>query len=232
MKVVVSLILALTLVCTAALPTYAAPRQVLQGTEIHLTLLNSISTATARDGDSFVAVVAKPVVMDSLIVLPVGTRIHGVVSMIQRPKAFSLFRGQAYMSVSFKTIEIDSRLLPVQMTILGIGTPRVEGYSRERSDLRVMEGEILQEKHDVAGDVLGMTIGGGGGSLIGLIAGHVARGFGIGMAGGAIYVAARKGKEIDMPAQTGMLVRMDNTITVPMVAAGNVNSTGSETATQ
>jgi hypothetical protein len=30
---------------------------------------------------------------------------------------------------------------------------------------------------------------------------------------------ARKGKEIDMPPQTGMLVRMDNTITVPSIAA-------------
>jgi hypothetical protein len=39
------------------------------------------------------------------------------------------------------------------------------------------------------------------------------------MAGGAIYVVARKGKEIDMPPQTGMLVRMDNTITVPSIAA-------------
>ena len=225
MKVVVSLFLTLALVCTAAPPTYAEPRQVMQGTEIHLTLLDSISTVSAREGDPFVAVVAKPVVIGSLIVLPVGTRIHGVISMIQRPKAFSMFRGQAYMSLQFKTFEVDSRLVPVEMTILGIGTPRVEGYSRERRDLKIMEGEILQQKHDVAGDVLGMAIGGGGGSLIGLILGNVARGFGIGFAGGAIYVASRKGKEIDMPAQTGMLVRMDNTVTVPGIAASNPDNT-------
>jgi hypothetical protein len=85
--------------------------------------------------------------------------------------------------------------------------------------VKIIEGEVLQEKHDVKGDVVGMAVGGGGGSLVGLIFSNVARGFGIGMAGGAIYVVARKGKEIDMPPQTGMLVRMDNTITVPSIAA-------------
>jgi hypothetical protein len=106
------------------------------------------------------------------------------------------------------------------MSILGIGGPRgVEGYSKRRNDMKITEGEILQEKHDVKGDVIGMAVGGGGGSLVGLIFSNVARGFGIGMAGGAIYVVARKGKEIDMPAQTGMLVRMDSTITVPLIAA-------------
>jgi hypothetical protein len=49
----------------------------------------------------------------------------------------------------------------------------------------------------------------------------VARGFGIGFAAGAIYVAARKGKEVEMPAQTGMLARLDGTVTVPYVAASN-----------
>ena len=41
MKVVLSLVLAFVLVCTAAPPIYAEPRQVLQGTEIHLTLTHS-----------------------------------------------------------------------------------------------------------------------------------------------------------------------------------------------
>jgi len=47
MKAVVSFVLVFALVCSAAPPTYAEPRQVLQGTEIHLTLLNGITTASA-----------------------------------------------------------------------------------------------------------------------------------------------------------------------------------------
>jgi hypothetical protein len=227
MKILLSLVLVVTLLCTAAPPIYAEPREVLQGTEIHLTLLDSINSKDTREGDPFVAVVSAPVVVGSLIIIPAGTRVHGVVGTIQKAKSFSLFRGQAYMNMSFKTMEVDSRLIPIQMSILGIGGPRgVEGYSKRRNDMKITEGEILQEKHDVKGDVIGMAVGGGGGSLVGLIFSNVARGFGIGMAAGAVYVVARKGKEIDMPPQTGMLVRMDNTITVPSIAA-SVQTSGS-----
>jgi len=223
MKVLLSLILAFALVCTAAPPIYAEPQQVIQGTEIHLTLLNHISSSRTREGDPFIAIVSKPVMMGDQVVIPAGTRVHGVVSTIQKAKMFSVFRGQAYMNVSFKTMEVDSRLIPVQMSILGIGQPRVEGYSKERHDVKISEGEVLQEKHDIKGDAIGMVIGGGGGSVIGAIAGNLARGLGIGLAGGAVYVVARKGKEVDMPEQTGMLVRMDNTITLPGTVAAVVD---------
>ena len=103
MKVVVSLLLVLALVCTAAPPTYAEPRQVLQGTEIHLTLLTPIRVRHSKEGDPFIAVLAQPVAFDSRIILPAGTRVNGVVGTIQKPKIFSLFRGQAYMSLTFKT---------------------------------------------------------------------------------------------------------------------------------
>jgi hypothetical protein len=223
MKLLLSLLVAFVLLCTAAPPIYAEPQQVIQGTEIHLTLLTSINSSVTREGDPFVAVVSKPVMMGDQVVIPAGTRVHGVVSTIQRAKRFSIFRGQAYMNVSFKTMEVDSRLIPVQMSILGIGQPRVEdGFSKERHDVKISEGELLQEKHDVKGDVIGMAIGGGGGSVIGVIAGNVARGFGIGFAAGAAYVVSRKGKEIDMPEKTGILVRMDNTVTLPGTLASVV----------
>jgi hypothetical protein len=57
--------------------------------------------------------------------------------------------------------------------------------------------------------------------LVGVIFSNVARGLGIGLAGSAAYIVARKGKEVDLPAQTGMLVRMDNTITVPVATTSN-----------
>jgi hypothetical protein len=63
--------------------------------------------------------------------------------------------------------------------------------------------------------VLGGSIGAGGGALVGLIFSNVARGFGIGMAGSAVYIVARKGKEVNLPAGTGMLVTIDDTVTLP-----------------
>ncbi len=221
MKVVVCLLLVLALVCSAAPPTYAEPRQVLQGTEIHLTLLNGINMASAREGDPFIAVLAQPVAADSRIILPAGTRVHGVIGTIQRPKQFAMFRGQAYMNLTFKSIEIDSRLIPVQMSLLAVGEPRINSDSKRRRDVKIVEGEVVEQKHDYKGDALGMAIGGGGGSAVGLVFSNVARGFGIGFAAGAIYVVARKGKEVEMPAQTGILARLDSTVTVPFAAANN-----------
>jgi hypothetical protein len=58
MKTLLSSVLTLVLICSAAPASYAEPRQVLQGTQVHLTLLTAISTVASRDGDPFVAVVS------------------------------------------------------------------------------------------------------------------------------------------------------------------------------
>lgn len=221
MKVLLSLILTVALLCTLTPPIYAEPHQVIQGTQIRLTLLNSVSTAVAREGDPIIAVIGEPVFLGNQLLIPVGTRVNGVIGTIQRAKNFSLFRGQAYLYISFKTMEIDSRLIPVQMSIIGLSQPRMGEETKRRKDIKITEGEVLQERHDYKGDALGMAIGGGGGSMVGLIFSNALRGFGLGIAGGAIYVVARKGKEVDMPAQTGMLVRLDNAVTVPAISASN-----------
>jgi hypothetical protein len=46
------------------------------------------------------------------------------------------------------------------------------------------------------------------------------------LAGGAAYIMVRKGKELELPPQTGMLIRMDNTITVPVTTATNNSYSG------
>lgn len=221
MKAVVALLLIFALAFPAVLPTYAEPRQVVQGTEIHLTLLTPVSSSISREGDPFIAVLEQPVSFDSRIILPAGTRVHGVVGTIQKAKNFSVFRGQAYMNLAFKSIEIDSRLIPVQMSLVAIGQPRVDSYSKPRRDVKITEGEVVQQKHDYSGDAIGMVVGGGGGSLMGVLFSNVTRGLGIGLAAGAVYVVARKGKEVEMPAQTGLLARLDSTMTVPYIAASN-----------
>jgi hypothetical protein len=221
MKAVLSLVLALSLMGTAATPSYAEPRQVMQGTQIHLALLSGISSAVAHEGDPFVAVVAEPVVFANQLLIPAGTHVNGTIGSIQKAKNFSMFRGQAFMNITFKTLEVDSRLIPVQMSILSLEQPKVGGGGKPRKDVKIAEGEVIQEKHDYKGDAIAFAVGGGGGSLVGLVFSNVMRGFGIGMASGAIYVVARKGKEVEMPAQTGILVRMDNTVNVPSVAASD-----------
>ena len=224
MKIALSFLLAAALVCAAAPASFAEPnRQVMQGTQVHLTLLSSINTAVAKEGDPFVAVLAEPVYLGNQMLLPAGTRINGLIGTVEKARHFSIIRGQAYMNLTFRSIEVDSRLIPVQMSIIAIEQPHGQADAKRRKDVKIEEGQVVQEKHDIKGDVVGATIGTGGGSLIGAVFSHVVRGFGFGLAGSAAYIVTRKGKEVELPAQTGMLVRMDNTITVPVTSATNAS---------
>jgi hypothetical protein len=226
MKTALAFLLAAALVCTAAVSN-AEPRQVIQGTQVHLTLLSGISSAVSRDGDPFVAVVAEPVYLGTQLLLPAGTRVNGIIGTVEKARHFSIFRGQAYMNLTFRSIEVDSRLIPVQMSLITIEQPRGQAEGKRRKDVKIEEGQVVQEKHDIKGDIVGATIGTGGGTLVGAVFSHVVRGFGFGLAGSAVYIVARKGKDLDLPAQTGILVRMDNTITVPVISASNASLSSS-----
>jgi hypothetical protein len=228
MKIAVRWLSVVALLYFSASLSLAEPRQITPGTQIHLKLLSDVSTSSARNGDPFLAVTTEPVMIGEQLVLPAGTRIRGIVTSISRARRFAIFRGEAYMNVSFRSIEIDSRLIPVQMSILDISRPAEDGEGRRRKDVQVSEGQMLQEKHDIKGDIVAGTIGTGGSTLIGKIASHAAAGFGIGLAGSAIYVVQRKGREVTLPADTGMLVRIDKAITVPGVVASTGSVNGSK----
>lgn len=225
MKAVVSVFVAVGLLFAAAPASFAQRHQVLQGTQVHLSLLNGISTAVAKDGDPFIATVVEPVYMGGQLLIPAGARVNGVIGTVNKARRFSMFRGQAYFNLTLKSFEIESRIIPAQMSIITIEPPRDLSSGKSRKDLRVEEGQVVEAKHDVKGDIVAGTIGTGGGTLIGAVFSHVARGFGIGLAGSAVYIVARKGKEVDLPAQTGLLVRLDNTISVPQIIGSSSGST-------
>src|ERR1700674_2005547 len=226
MKKVLSLLLVAVLSLAIASASYAEPHQLLQGMQVHLTLLSTVSSAASREGDPFVGVVAEPVYLGNQLLVPAGTRVNGIIGTVEKARHFSIFRGQAYMNLTFRSIEIDSRLIPVQMSIIAIEQPHGQTDAKRRKDVKVEEGQVVQEKHDVKGDIVGGAIGTGGGTLIGAVFSHAIGGLGIGLAGSAAYIVERKGKEVELPAQTGMIVRMDNTITVPSVAANSSGYTG------
>lgn len=221
MKIASRFLSILTILSLAASMSFADPRTVAQGTQIKLKLTNDISSATARDGDSFMAVTTEQVMLGDQMLLPAGTRIRGIVTSITPARHFPLFKGEAYMNLSFRSIEIDSRLIPVQLSILSLHQPDEENEGRRRKDINITEGQMLQEKHDVKGDIIAGTIGTGGATIIGHLASHMAAGFGIGLVGSAIYIAQRKGRDVKLPAATGMVVRMDSTVTLPAVSASN-----------
>src|SRR5262249_42530700 len=117
---VVRLVVAALAMSLAVPAAFAQPRQLLQGTQIHLQLLTDINSGAAKEGDPFMAIVTEPVAIADEMILPAGTKVRGVITTIGKARRFSLFRGEAYLNLSFRSVEIDSRLIPVQMSLLSI----------------------------------------------------------------------------------------------------------------
>jgi hypothetical protein len=210
---------ALALLLAVAVPASAQNHQLLQGTQIRLTLQNGLSTSVAREGDPFTAVVAEPVLVGTQVVLPAGAKVNGTIGSIVRPRHFGILRGQSSMNITFHSIEIDRREYPVQMSLLALtqSTGRANGDSRK--DLKIEEGTVVHQRRDVKTVATDVALGMGGGSIVGEVFSHVLRGFVIGTVGSTAYVIVKKGRDVELPAQTGLLVRMDNTLEVPPLTA-------------
>lgn len=193
---------------------HAQSNQIVPGTQVRLRLLNGLSSSVAHDGDPFTAIVAEPVFVGSELVLPAGAKVHGTITTVNRPKLFSMFRGGASMNLVFNSIEVESRIFPARMSILSIYSGGTDS-GKKRKDLKTIEGEVVEQKASVKSDVETVGLGTAAGSTAGLIFSHVVRGTVFGLVGSGAYIAAKKGKEVELPAQTGMLVRMDSTVALP-----------------
>ena len=158
------------------------------------------------------------------ILLPAGAKVHGTVTGVERPKWVSMFRGGASINLVFNSIEVESRIFPARMSILSIYQAGSEDTKR-RKDLSTVEGVVVQERQDIKTDVEDVAIGTAGGSTAGLVFSRVLRGTLIGLVGGSAYVVAKKGKDVELPAQTGMLVRMDSNLSVPSSLMHNASFT-------
>jgi hypothetical protein len=136
------------------------------------------------------------------------------VTDVTKPKWFGMIRGGASMNLVFNSVEVESRIFPVQMSIISFCSGDRDN-SKTRKDLKTTEGVVVEEKRDIKNAVLTGGLGTGAGALAGLIFSNVARGTVIGLVGTSVYIVAKKGKDVELPAQTGMLVRTDSTLTLP-----------------
>jgi hypothetical protein len=217
---------ALALVMTPAIHAQSTA-DLIPGTQVRLTMVNGLTTRVAHNGDPFTAVVSEPVFVGNQLLLPAGSKVHGTVSNIDRPRMFSMFRGGASMNLNFTSIEIESRIFPARMSILGLYDSAGSNMEKQRKDLKTVEGVVVEENRDLKNTVEDVAIGTAGGSLVGVVFSHVLRGTVIGLVGGGAYVVAKKGKDVELPAQTGLLIRMDSMLSLPMALVHSA-STGAQ----
>jgi len=161
------------------------------GTKIPLTLMQGITSKTAKEGDPVYAQTSFPVTQNNRIVIPAGTYVQGVVHRVVRP---GRVKGRAELQMSFT-----SMIFPNGYTVLLPGA--LEGVPGSQTmNTKGSEGTIQGDssKGKDAATIAKTTAAGAG---VGAIAGS-GKGAGIGAAsGGALGLATvllTRGPEIQL----------------------------------
>ena len=177
------------------------------GTRVLLSMINSVSTKSASEGERIYLETVFPILANGHVVIPPGSYVAGTVTDVKRPGRMK-GRGELY-------IRFDSLTLPNGVTRdfrARVGS--LDGRAAETLDKD--EGKIKSEGNK-SGDVkvIGEAAGAGAtvGGLAGAAAGHAGMGAGIGAAAGAtaglIGVLVSRGPEAILAKGTTMEMVLD-----------------------
>lgn len=145
------------------------------GTRIPLSLINSVSTKNAAEGDRVYLESAFPITANGRIVIPPGSYVTGTVTQVKRP---GRVKGRAELYLRFDSLMLPNGVTREFKSRLG----SVDGRAGEEFDRQ--EGKIKGEG-DKAGDAQKVGEVAAAGASIGAIAARSASGAGLGAAAGA-----------------------------------------------
>jgi hypothetical protein len=180
------------------------------GTRIPLSMINSISTKTAADGDRVYLETVFPILVNAHVVIPPGSYVSGTVTEVKRPGRVK-GRGELY-------VRFDALTLPNGVTRdFRARVASLDGRAPETLDKS--EGKIKGEG-DKAGDIktVGESAGAAAtvGGLAGAAAGHAGMGAGLGAAAGAtaglMYVLLTRGPDAVLAKGTTMEMVLDRSL--------------------
>lgn len=177
------------------------------GTEMRATLDTPLSTKTSKPGDRFTATVTQPVQGSSGVVIPTGARVEGEVAEAEQGKTLPAVRGRGKLNLRFRDIVLpNGQTIPLVATLVSVNN--TSGKQTHKAD---NEGQVQSgtQGKDVAKDV---GIGAGVGTVAGLIFGGPLKGLAIGALAGGGYVLATNGKDVNLPAETGLVIRLDQSV--------------------
>jgi hypothetical protein len=188
------------------------------GTEIHATLDSALSSKTSRAGDTFTATVTEPVTGQSgAVAIPAGSKLRGQVSNVEQGKIIPTLRGKARMDVRFNDVVLpNGTTLPITATLLGVSDKAGAKAGEEGQVTDTTQGK------EVAKDV---GIGAGLGTVAGLLFGSALKGLAIGALAGGGYILATQGRDVQLPRDSQLNIRLDHQLSVPP-AGTNSTTTG------
>lgn len=174
------------------------PRVILtvsEGERLELELQTAISTETASAGDSFSAVLTKPILVEGREALPKGTEVTGHVAHAKR--------SDKVKGVAELTLELDRLVGPDgEEHLLQAEAIRFEAQSTKKEDAVKIGGA------SGVGALVGAVVGGKKGAAIGA---------GVGAGAGAGVVLTTRGDEVVLAQGTPLATALSSKLTVELV---------------
>ncbi|MGH9713751.1 MAG: hypothetical protein ACRD5M_10690 [Candidatus Acidiferrales bacterium] len=161
------------------------------GTVLDVTLDQSVSSKTNNSGDNFDASLAAPVTLGDRVVLPVGTKAIGSVTLAQ---SAGRFHGHATLAMDLVSLTFEGARYKVQST----GVERESKGRGKRTGIGAGGGAVF-------GAIVGGLAGGGAGAAIGAAAGGGAGAAGAGFTGK---------RDITLPAETRLSFKLTQPLTI------------------
>jgi hypothetical protein len=178
----------------SAVATNQAPPELTipAGTSITVRLQESLSSASARPGERFEAVVDEPVVVGDQIVLPVGTLVTGHVTLARRS---GRLRHPGELGLTLDTVTVGQ-----QQVALATSHISARGGSHKKRNWAWIGGG------SGGGALIGALAAGGKGALIGS---------GVGAAAGTTTAFLTGKKNVGFAAERRLRFRLRNDVNVP-----------------
>jgi hypothetical protein len=181
------------------------------GTKILLSMINSVSTKHAAEGDRVYLETAFPILINGKIVIPPGSYVAGTITESKRP---GRVKGRGELYVRFDSLTLPNGVSRDFRSRIG----SLDGRASEELDKS--EGKIKSEG-DKSGDAktVGETAAAGAsvGAIAGSIGGHGIMGTGVGAAAGAavgvLTVLLKRGPDAVLAKGTTLEMVLDRPLT-------------------
>src|SRR3984893_13738743 len=178
-----------------------------KGPRALLSMMNSINTRTAQEGDYVYLHTAPPISVDGQIVAPVNSYVQGVVTMSKRSGRVA---GRAELSIRLETITLPSGKVFKFSPHLAAVDSGETGQKVEARENTIKQGPSRGE------DTKQIAILAGSGAAIGGLADRSWKGAGIGAGVGTgvglATVLFTRGKEVDLRQGTTLDVAFDRAV--------------------
>jgi len=167
---------------------------VVAGETIDIEFRQTLSSHTSQVGQPFQVRVTRPVQVGGRVAIPAGASIHGEITEAEPAKKIG---GRARLSLDFRSLTLASgATYPIEAVF------SQAGKSQTGKDAAIIGGATL------GGAVLGKQVGGDTGTIIGAVAGGI---------GGAFAAKKTKGKPVEIPAGTAMIVELTQPVTIDVL---------------